>query len=239
MPNHVAVNPIDHKTTRILDERSDAAGDNVMCAITFPEEFRNIQAHYPILFRLDEERRHFTCFAMFGFENGENLFLNEGTWDARYVPLSMDIQPFMIGVPPGENAEKKVVLDLDNPRVAEGEGQRLFDDNGMATPYLENISVKLNRLDVGFKKSGAFTEKLRQLDLLEPLTLDITLKDQSENRLLGFHIIHEEKLAELDAATLKDLQQHGYLQAIYMAMASLSNLAELVDRKNSSINYVA
>lgn len=232
MPSHVAVNPVDHKTLRILETRSDAAGDGVMCCVTYPEEFRSIQAHYPILFRIDQDRKGFTCLALFGFETGENLFLKDGRWDARYVPLAMDIQPFMIGLPQNEGDVRKVVLDLDNPRVAEGEGERIFDESGVATAYLEGISHKLNRLDQGFKRASGFTDALRTLDLLEPLSLDITLADRSEYRLTGFHIIHEEKLAGLDAATLKDLQSKGYLQAIYMALASLSNLADLVDRKN-------
>jgi hypothetical protein len=237
MPNHAAVNPIDHKSLRVREERFEAAGDGAMCAITFPAEFRHVQAHYPILFRLDAERSHFTCLALFGFENGENLFLKDQRWDARYIPLSMDVVPFMIGVPQAEGGERKVVLDMDNPRIAEGEGQRLFDDNGLATPYLEGISRKLDTLDKGYQASSGFTEALQKYELLEPLTLDITLADQSENRLLGFHIIHEEKLAELDAAALKELQSQGYLQAVYMALASLSNLAELVDRKNARVTH--
>ncbi|MEL6568506.1 MAG: SapC family protein [Pseudomonadota bacterium] len=237
MPNHAAVNPVDHKMLRIREERSEAAGDGAMCAITFPGEFRNVQAHYPILFRMDPDRSRFTCMALFGFENGENLFLKNQAWDARYVPLSMDVMPFMIGLPQNASDERKVVLDMDSPRIHTGEGQRIFDDSGLATPYLEGISQKLDALDKGFKTSRGFTEALKVHDLLEPLTLDITLVDQSENRLLGFHIIHEEKLSDLDAGTLKDLQKQGYLQAIYMALASLSNLADLVDRKNARVTH--
>lgn len=239
MPNHAAVNPVDHKTLRILEDRSESAGDGVMCCLTFPEEFRNVQGHYPILFQLDQERSRFLCLALFGFENGENLFLKERRWDARYIPMAMDVHPFMIGLPKKEGEARKVVVDLDNPRVAEGEGQRIFDDYGLATTYLEEISQKLNTLDRGFQRSAEFTEILRGHDLLEPLTLDITLADGSENRLMGFHVIHEEALTKLDAASLKSLQDRGYLKAIYMALASLSNLADLVDRKNNLVTHGA
>ena len=231
MPNPVAVNPIDHKTLRVLETRSVAAGDGLMSCVTFPDEFRHVQSHYPILFQLDKDRSRFFCLALFGLESGENLFLKDGRWDARYVPLAMQVRPFMIGLPQQEGSDRKVVLDLDNPRVAEGEGQRLFDDFGQATDYLEGISQKLNTLDQGFQKSAEFTQTLRALDLLEPLTLDISTGDGSDYRLMGFHVIHEEKLAALDAASLKSLQEKGYLQAVYMAVASLSNLADLVDRK--------
>ena len=237
MPNHVAVNPTDHRDTRILESRNAMAGDGVMSCVTFPDEFRSVQAHYPILFQLDRERSAFRCVAIFGFEAGENLFLKDDRWDARYIPLAADVQPFSIGVPKDGMGDRKVVLDLDNPRVTTGQGNRLFDDAGLATPFLEGMSRKLSGLDQGYQKAGGFVDALRQHDLLEPLTLDITLADGSENRLLGFHIIHEERLAELDAETLKSLQSKGYLQAIYMAIASISNFAELIDRKNAQIRH--
>ena len=237
MPNHAAVNPVDHRSVRILEERSEDSGDGQMCCITFPDEFRKVQAHYPILFQKDAERSGFRCLAMFGFENGENLFLKNGRWGAGYVPLAMDVQPFMIGLPKDGSGDRKVVLDLDNPRVTEGMGMRLFDDSGMATDFLEGISRKLNVLDQGYRRSAAFTDALEAHGLLEPLTLDITLADGSENRLLGFHIIHEERLAELDATSLKELQAEGHLQAIYMAMASLSHLSDLTDRKNERVTH--
>ena len=143
MANHVAINPKDHKDLRILQERSEEMGDGMMCCITFPREFRSLQNHYPILFQLNQERSEFRCLAMFGFENGENLYLKDGKWDARYIPLAMDIQPFMIGVSPEEGAERKVVMDMESPRIGDGEGTRIFDETGAATNYLENISKSL------------------------------------------------------------------------------------------------
>ncbi len=232
MTQHMAVNPQDHKQVRILQERSDAMGDDMMCCVTFPEEFRQLQAHYPILFQLNQSRDEFVCLALFGFENGENLFLKEGRWDARYVPLAMDIQPFTIGLPQKEGDDRKVVIDMGSPKIAEGEGQRLFDDNGMATDYLENISRKLALLDEGFKKSKNYIQALQAYDLLEPLNIDVTLNDGSKNRLVGFHTIHEERLAALDEKALKELQAQGYLLPTYMMLASLSNLSELIARRN-------
>jgi len=235
MPNHVAVNPKDHKDLRILVERSEAMGDGVMGCITFPEEFRNLQNHYPILFQLNQERSEFTCLAVLGFENGENLYLNDGKWDARYVPIAMDVQPFIIGKAPGDDEERKVVVDLDSPRLGDGEGQRVFDEHGVATTYLENISKKLAYLDDGYQKSGAYVDCLKKYDLLEPLSIDVTLKDGSKNRLMGFHTIHEERFRKLNGKALEEFQEKGYLMPSFMMLASLSNLANLIQRKNDLI----
>ncbi len=232
MPNHAAVNPRDHKDMRILQERSDAMGDNMMCCITFPEEFRSLQNHYPILFQMDQDRSDFRCLVLMGFENGENLYLKDGKWDASYVPLAMDIQPFMIGISPEDKEDRKVIIDMDSPRIGDGEGMRLFDENGVPSTYLENTSKKLGYLDDGYKRSSAYIDCLKKYDLLEPLSLDVELKDGSKNRLIGFHTIHEERFSQLDAAALAEFQDKGYLLPSYMMMASLSNLRGLIARKN-------
>ncbi len=232
MPNHVAVNPRDHSDLRILPERSEDMGDALMCCVTFPEEFRALQAHYPILFQLKDDGE-ILCLALFGFENGENLFLKNGKWDARYIPLAMDIQPFMIGRPQSKNEDRKVVIDLDSPRIGKGEGDRLFEETGMATTFLENISTKLAYLDQGFQNASAYIETLQKLELLEPLTIDVTTKDGTKNRLVGFHTINEEKFHALDGKALESLQTKGYLFPTYMLLASLSNLSDLIARRET------
>ena len=73
-------------------------------------------------------------------------------------------------------------------------------------------------------------------DLLEPFTLEVTLDDGSVNSLVGFHIIDEAKLRALDPAAVGKLHEDGHLMPIFMALASLSQLRPLVDRKNRSIN---
>lgn len=237
MTKHVAVNPIDHKALRVSHERNGLTGDGVMCCITFPEEFRNVQGEYPILFRMDESGNDFHCMALFGLENGENQFLSDNGWDARYIPLAMDVQPFLIGRPQQQGDDPKVVIDLDNDRVNEGEGERIFDDAGRPSDYLEAISRKLAYLDAGIQAASAYIAVLKKYDLLEPLTIDVTMPDGRKNSLVGFHAINEEKLSSLSADALAELQAQGYLQPTYMALASMSQLGELIRRKAKIDSY--
>lgn len=76
---------------------------------------------------------------------------------------------------------------------------------------------------------------LIKYSLFEPLALDITLNNGSTHRFVGFHVIHEERLRSLDADALADLHDKDYLMPIYMALASLSNITKLVDRKNARL----
>lgn len=233
MANHVLLNGADHRTLRISALHGADRGDAVMSSLIVPSEFRRVQNDYPILFRLTPQRDRFQALAMFGFQPGENLFLDGAQWDARYRPLAMAIQPFLIGHPATEGGDKQIHLDLDSPRIAAGdEGVRVFDDVGRPTPYLDTIAGQLGELDAGWLASEGFFAALARHELLEPLTLEITLADGSVNRLVGYHGIAEERLQQLDAAALGELHADGHLLPIFMAIASLSNVTELIDRKS-------
>lgn len=232
MSDHLLLSVEAHRELRIRRERSAELGDAVMTAMVVPDEFRRVQGDYPILFRRNQDRDGFVALALFGFEPGENLFLGDGRWDARYLPLAIDIQPFLIGGAPASDGDKQVVIDMASPRIAQGEGVRIFDQDGRPTPYLETILERLGALDAGYRGSTDFFAALDRYDLLEPFSLDVTLDDGAAHRLVGFHIIDEDKLRSLDAATLGDLNREGHLLPLFMAVASLANLPALIARKN-------
>jgi hypothetical protein len=232
MTGHALLTAEAHRDLRIRTERSAELGDAVMSALVMPDEFRRVQNEYPILFRMNEDRDGFFALALFGFENGENLYLEESGWDARYRPLAIEIQPFLIGGAGPSALAKQVHVDMASPRIGAGEGIRVFDEDGRPTPYLETIAEQLGALDEGYQGSAEFFAALRRHELLEPLTLEITLEDGSVNRLVGFHAINEGRLRALGAEALEELHKGGHLMPIFMALASLSNITVLVDRKN-------
>jgi SapC len=236
MSNHVQLDRDAHRELRILTGASAELGDAVMACLTVPAEFRRIQNEFPILFRRDLEGGKFSALALFGFENGENLFLEDTHWDADYRPLSISIQPFLVGLGAG-GAE--VHIDLDHPRVAtaQEEGIRVFDSGGLPTPYLETVMAGLDELHEGHRGSGDFFEALERYELLEPFSLDVELRDGSEHRLVGYHIIDEDKLRALETGALRELYSADYLMPIFMALASLSNLSRLVTRKNRRLGH--
>ena len=235
MSSHEILTVEAHRDLRIRTDRGAELGDAVMSCVVVPNEFRRVQNEYPILFRLNPERDSFTALAIFGFEAGENLFLENGRWDARYRPLAMDIQPFLIGGTPDSDGEKQVHVDVSSSRIGKGDGIRVFDEHGSPTPFLETIAEQLGELDAGYRSSADFFAALRRHDLLEPMSLEVTLDDGSTHRLVGFHVINEGRLASLDEASLGELHSDGHLLPIFMAVASLGNLTALIARKNQRL----
>ena len=231
MAKAVLLNNIDHQDLRVLTTRGAAYGDDAIFAHTFPAEFRQLQAHYPIVFRRSPDGATFEAFALFGFETGENLFLGADGWQASYVPLAVERQPFLIGIGAGEPG-LTVHVDLDSPRIGRTDGEAVFMPHGSPTPFLERMNSTLLALHQGMQAMPSFVAALLELDLLEAFVFDIELDDGSQNRMEGFYMINEEKLGALDGATLEGLSRAGYLQPIYMVIASLSNFRALIDRKN-------
>jgi hypothetical protein len=236
MAKHALLSNVEHKAMRIITTRSVAYGDNQMYALTVPGEFRNIQASYPIVFQKRADTGQMQPLALLGFEAGENLFLTDKGWDAPYVPISVERLPFLIGGnnagQAGQPAQPVIHVDLDSPRVSYTEGEPLFLEYGGSTPYLERISSLLGALHAGLAASPAFCEAMLAHDLLESFVLDVELKDGSNNRLAGFYTVNEEKVRALDGAAITQLHAQGFLEPMYMVVASTVHFRDLIDRRN-------
>ena len=237
MANFQLLNNVQHKDLRVIIDRSSELGDNVWYAVTFPNEFKSLQRHYPVFFIKNPDDGEFQAVAMFGVEEGVNLFLDENGWNASYIPLNIMRQPFLIGFQEqdhgGETKREPVVsIDMDSPRIHPELGTPVFLEHGGNSEYLENVNSILNVLFVGMRTTKPFFKTLEELDLLESFVLDAQLSDGSEHRLAGFYTINEDVLAELEGPELEMLNKRGYLEAIYMVIASMTNLPALLERKN-------
>ncbi|NRF65775.1 SapC family protein [Aquincola sp. S2] len=231
MTRPALLNNIDHRDLRVKTDRAEHFGDAVMSAVTFPAEFRSVQAHYPIVFQKTADGTGFQPLALFGFEAGENLFLGSQGWDAPYVPMAIERDPFLIG---RDGDSLLMHVDLDSPRlgVNGAGGEALFRAHGGTTDYLDRMNSVLLALHEGLQATPAFITTLLELRLLESFVFDVELDDGSTHRLAGFYTIDEDRLAALDGAVLERLQRAGQLMPIYMAVASLSNFRTLVERRN-------
>jgi hypothetical protein len=227
MTQHALLNNVHHKGLRIITQHAARYGDDIMGAPTFPAEFRNVQAHYPIVFSRTEQGE-FVPIALFGFREKQNLFLDESGWDAPYIPLMVERVPFLIGR--GPNGEQVIHLDLDSPRVSRTEGEPLFLDYGGNSGFLDRVSSMLATIHTGLAATNPFIAALVEHELLDSFTLDMQFRDGAQQRFAGFHTIREEKLASLGAEALGKLHEKGFLQAIFMVIASLAQFRDLIER---------
>lgn len=223
---------ITHRDLRVRTERSAALGDARQSALALPAEFRQLQAHFPIVFQLVEGGVGFQPIVLFGLEEGQNLFLTETGWDAPAVPMALQRDPFLIGRTADDTLQ--LHIDLDSPRIVrpeEGEvGTALFMPHGGFTEYLDRVVQLMEHLHAQAQHLPVFIEALMRHQLLEPFVLDIELPSGAQGRLTGLYTVNEERLAALPGAELETLSREGLLLPIFMQIASLAQLPALVER---------
>ena len=239
MPSFELLNNVDHKSVHVLTKRSPALGDSVHYVMTFPLEFRRVQSCYPIFFQKDANTGKFFPLVLFGFEAGENLFLEEGRWDADYIPLMIRRHPFAVGFQEDSNApdgkSMVVSIDMHSPRVTQSDGEPLFLEHGGSSDFLASMTAVLEDIHIGHQINAEFVEALVEFDLIETVSMEIELNDGSKRQLLGLYTINEEKLEQLDGEALAKLNSRKFLFHIYMVLASLSSFRALIDKKNARL----
>lgn len=238
MANYQLLDKKKHHDLRVTSRYTEGLGYNAGAIMVMDTELRAAQREYPIIFRRHAETGRFFPNVLLGFKQTENLFLDgQGNWRAAHVPLVAAKGPFVIGF---QNVEGKQALsaciDRDDPRVSkEGEGEALFEKDGSLTPYMEYVSKILLLLHQSTKSVTKMVDLFVELDLLEPLRLDIQFINGEKLEFEGGYTISEEKLSELDGASLEKLHKEGFLAAAYYISGSLDNVQKLIDIKNEKL----
>jgi hypothetical protein len=197
-----------------------------LTAIEFPQAVKD----FAVVFAQNNEE--IMPIAIVGVRTGENLYLDaEGKWTAKYVPAYVRRYPFIFSTNDGGEI---LTLCLDEAyegcRQASTEGDRLFTDAGENSAYLNNVLAFLKEFQGHFIRTQAFGNKLKELDLLEPMGAQFKTQDGKEGTLSGFAVVSREKLKKLSAEQLAELVATDALEMIYLHLSSLSNLNETVKR---------
>ncbi len=190
------------------------------------DEFAAAARELPIVFVMSEGRP--TPVFVVGVDVEKNDFVGEeGNWKARYIPAYLRRYPFMLG----DLGEQKSVLCIDGGyKAPEVGGERLFDDKGEGTIYLNSAIEFVNRYAEAANRTDAFVDLLRKLDLLHGIVVEVRKGASDSRSLQGFLAVSEAKLAELDEAGFAELRKSGALPLVYAHLLSLgafSNLSAL------------
>lgn len=242
MANYVLLNNVDHAELRVINRYSRDTGDHKAAVLTFPTEFDHIQRELPILLSKQSNTQEFQAVALLGIQKDENLFLDEGSkagngWLGSYVPAIVARGPFILGVQEATDGGQQpmVYVDLEHPKISKTEGEALFLEFGGNSAHLEYIRKVLMIIQDGQEVAKVMFRTFDQLGLIEPVTIDIDLKNGDKHRLSGYFCISEEKLSNLSGADLEKLNRLGYLRSAFLMVSSLRNLERLIDIKNSRV----
>jgi hypothetical protein len=117
--------------------------------------------------------------------------------------------------------------------VSHDQGYPLFLEHGGNSPYLEHIAKTLNLIHQGMVVQDVMFEMFSELDLIEPIDIEIDLHNGEKRKLIGNYTINEEKLTALTGDQLEKLNKMGFLHLAYAVVTSLTNIRKLTDIKSS------
>jgi hypothetical protein len=223
--------PLNKETHRslLVDGRASAAyGDNRRFVQVIVKEFPQLLVHYPILFSKDPQTGQLYCGVMLGFDEGENLFLDEWADRQFYRPLSLQRGPFYAQGP-------DLAIDLDDPRVGAEGGKPLFTDQGQPTRYLQSIIWAFQDLSPGVEMTKLFIARLLELKLIEPVDVEVEFDDGTMRRCVGLYTIDQDVLTGLPDDVVVELFRRGYMRLIHHMIASLKQVAVMARKKNSRL----
>lgn len=237
MSQYQLLNNVKHKDLKILTHRGADVGDAVSGCVVYPTELNELQKYYPIVFQQQEDNS-WLLIALFGFENNENLFLEDNVWNAAYIPAVIEREPFLIGFQQreGQPPEPVVHVDLSSPRVSsDGSGESVFLEFGGNAPLLDRISNVLTVVHEGVAEAERMLNAFNALDLIAPVSLEIEFENSNRFQTARYATIDKEKLLALSDEQVGQLHRSGLLRYAYLIHGSMSNMQHLVNIKNSRL----
>ncbi len=157
-----------------------------------------------------------------GLKSGSNLYVDaDGRWNGAYVPAYLRRYPFILGDRDG--MDPVVCMDVRFDGLSEeGEGARLFDDEGKHAPTLDNAVRLVADFANAARRTEEFCRLMAEHDLLKSVTIDVQGPKGGANASIhGLAIIDEAKLNALPAEVFEDLRRKGLIGVIYGHLFSL------------------
>jgi hypothetical protein len=217
-----------HRSLKVDGRASAAYGDDRHFVQVTVKEFPLLVVHYPIFLSKDANTGGFYCAVMLGFKEGENLFLEEWKQREFYRPLLLQRGPFYAH-------GAALAIDLDHPRVGAEGAKPIFTDLGQPTRYLQSIIWAFQDLKPGIEMTNIFIARLVELNLIEPVEIDLEFEDGSTHKCIGLYTVNQETLSRLPDAVVVELFRRGYLRLIHLMIASLKQFPLLARKKNGRL----
>ena len=192
-------------------------------------EFMQAMCSFPLVFASD----HSAPLALLGLEQS-NLFISDGVWETgKYIPAYVRRYPFGFIATARPNGFT-LAIDAASQRVdpSGAEGSPLFEDG-------KPSALTRQALDFCYAFRGEaaataqFIAALQSKQLLTDRRADATLPDGSKFGVTGFQVVDAEKFARLDAGTIVEWHNKGWLALVHFHLASLARFTDLLARQSA------
>ncbi|WP_163934127.1 SapC family protein [Paraferrimonas sp. SM1919] len=216
-----------HANTRIVNGINIKLVKTQMVIPAVVSELHKVALDCPVAFVKSTQTGQFEPVGLYGVKQNENVFIVDQSWSGNHLPHALACYPFLFT--PNDNGEPVLGLD-ESSELLGSKGNPLFVD-GKATSYLINREQWLIDYAHDAQKTVEFCQQLAQHDLLCKRDITVTINGEQQS-LNGIYIIDEEKLKKLSPSALAEFNEKGYLRAVYAAVISLNQLANVIKKAN-------
>lgn len=234
--NIVPIKKETHQNVKIANQRDLSHVANQHIVPVTAREFAQAATSYPIVAVKDPDNGRARFVAMLGLEAGENLYHHDKKWEAIYVPQSISLVPFTLGLDPEKEKTLTACIDMDSPFVGEDKDEALFDADGNETELLKSVQESLGRMYEDEVTTENFLKVLEENDLLMELELQLALSTGENKKLVGLFGINEKKLQELPDEKIVDFHKRGLFIPINAMLVSAGQVNRLAQLRNKSDN---
>ncbi|WDE05463.1 SapC family protein [Thalassomonas viridans] len=234
MANMVPVKKEQHQNLKVAAKRDLSHVANQHIVPVNAIEFAQAATSFPVVIVKDPDSNRYRSVAMLGLETGENLFYSKEKWNAIFVPQSIGMVPFALGLDPEKEKTLTACIDTDSPFVGEDKENALFDDKGEETEFLKKIQESLGRLYDNEVASERFIKELVDNDLLQELELNMSLVSGEKKKLVGIFTVNEKKLQELSDEKVVDFHKRGLFVPLHAMLGSVAQVNRLVQLRNEN-----
>lgn len=226
MQHFVPLNSQQHIHVSIDEQSVLAAIPNVAIIPILINEIEALAHLAPIVLTKNVDNGQLMLAILAGFEQQENLYKQSAHWQLDYLPLALARQPFLADINSGE-----VFIDMQHPSVNSSMGQPIFSNAGEPTSYLLQKRHCLELILNNSAQTQDFVQQLQTKLLVEPFQLDLSFKQNQQQKLTGLYTIAENKLDKLQSNDVFVMHKCGYLKAIHLMQNSLENIKKLITMK--------
>lgn len=189
---------------------------------------------YPIVFGSADGGKSYSVLAVLGLADGENLFVGaDGNWDSQsYQPAYLRRYPFCMAVvqQDGKTQDERVVC-VEQAALDEAEGMMIERPDGSVMSWWNERLRLLQEYEADMLRTRQMCDWVQKLGILESFSAQAVADSGEVLNLAGMYRINEEKLARLNADTLRSLVEKGVMGRLYAQMMSLDRLPALLDRR--------
>lgn len=221
---------IDHKELKIAKVDSYSFAKELNSSVLVGQEFMEAAKTYPVVF-VEQSADTVMPVAIMGLNS--NLFVDDkDTWqEGAYIPAFVRRYPFIVAEGLGEEGSLTVCIDAAFSGYDAKDGERLFDDDGKQTPFMEQAMKFIEEYQQQYELTKVFVKFIQDNDLLKSVDANVTMADGKKFNMPRLQIIDEEKLKNLKDEDLLMLTRKGFLAWVYAHLFSISNFTKVVNKK--------